>query len=165
MTAKMKSSQWSDFSQRVVRIHGLPKGSELRLYRKGDGRRVRSDFGIKRKAVNRSNITQLGGTDRISEFFADVMRLLSTDITARGFEMRLYGPDGDRIYGNTFVQTVRDIEPLQSRVDPVEIFLDVLEEAGIDDISLRQAGALYTSLRDIMGGEHFDKHLLRAGRR
>jgi hypothetical protein len=162
MTAKIKSSEWSDFSQRIVRIHGLPKGTELRLYRRRDDRRVRSDFSVKRKAVNRTNVAQLNGTDRVSDLLADAKTLLSTDIDARGLEMRLYGPDGDRINGNTYLQTVRNMEPaLQDDVEPVEIFLDLLADVGIDDIPIRQAGALYSRLRDVMGGDYFDKQLLR----
>lgn len=163
MTAKIKSSAWSDFSQRVVRIHGLPRGSELRLFRKSDGRRVRSDFNIKRKSVNRTNVAQLRNGDRVSDLLADVRTLLSTDIDARGLEMRLYGPDGDRINGNTNIQTVQNMEPaLQDDGEPVEIFLDLLGEVGIDDIPIRQAGALYKRLRDVMGEDYFDKQLLRA---
>ena len=162
MTAKIKSSEWSDFSQRIVRIHGLPKGTELRLYRKRDGRRVRSDFSVKRKGVNRTNVAQLTGTDRASDLMAGAKALLTTDIDARGLEMRLYGPDGDRIYGNTYLQTIRQMEPaLQNDGEPVEIFLDLLAEFGIDDIPIRQAGALYHRMRDVMGGDYFDKQLLR----
>ncbi len=162
MTAKIKSSEWSDFSQRFVRIHRLPKGTELRLYRRSDGRRVRSDFSVKRKAVNRTNVTRLIGNDRVSELLADARALLSTDIDARGLEMRLYGPDGDRINGNTHLQTVRSMEPaLQDDGEPVEIFLDLLADVGIDDIPIRQAGALYSRLRDVLGGDYFDRQLLR----
>lgn len=162
MTAKIKSSAWSDFSQRVVRIHGLPRGSELRLFRKSDGRRVRSDFSVKRKSVNRTNVAQLREGDRVSDLLADVRTLLSTDIDARGFEMRLYGPDGDRINGNTSIRTVQNMEPaLQNDGEPIEIFLDLLGDVGIDDIPIRQAGALYKRLRDVMGGDYFDERLLR----
>jgi len=165
MTAKIKSSEWSDFSKRIVRIRGLPKGTELRLYRRSDGRRVRSDFSVKRKAVNRTNVEQLNGTDRVSDLLADARTLLSTDIDARGLEMRLYGPDGDRINGNTYLQTVRNMEPaIQDDEEPVEIFLDLLADVGIDDIPIRQAGALYSRLRDVMGGDYFDKQLLRTMR-
>lgn len=164
MTAKIKSSEWSDFSRRIVRIHGLPKGTELRLYRKNDGRRVRTDFNIKRKAVNRTNVAQMSGTDRVSDLLADAKTLLSTDIDARDLEMRLYAPDGDRIYGNTHLQTVRNMEPALKDDDneSIEIFLDLLGDAGIDDIPIRQAGALYNRLRDVMGGDCFDKQLLRS---
>lgn len=163
MAAKIKSSEWSDFSHRIVRIHGLPKGTELRLYRRSDGRRVRSDFGVKRRAVNRTNVAQLNGSDRISDLLANAKSLLSTDVDARGLEMQLYGPGGGRIYGNTHLQTVRNMEPaLQGDGEPVEIFLDLLADLGIDDIPLRQAGALYHRLRDVIGGDYFDKQLLRA---
>ena len=162
MTAKIKSSEWSDFSYRIVRIHGLPKGTELRLYRRSDGRRVRSDFSIKRKSVNRTNVAQLESTDRVSDLLANARALLSTDIDARGLEMQLYGPGGDRIYGNTHLQTVRKMEPaLQDDGEPVEIFLDLLADVGIDDIPIRQAGTLYRRLRDVMGGDYFDTQLLR----
>jgi len=162
MTAKIKSSEWSDFSQRFVRIHGLPQGTELRLYRRSNGRRVRSDFSIKRKAVNRTNVAQLSGTDRVSDLLADAKAILSTDINARGLEMWLFGPDGNWINGNAHLQTVRNMEPtLQDNGEPIEAFLDLLTDAGIDDIPIRQAGVLYNRLRDVMGGDYFDKQLLR----
>lgn len=162
MTAKIRSSVWSDFSQRIVRVHGLPRGTELRLYRLSDGRRVRSDFGVKRRAVNRTSVAQLEGTDRVSDLLADARDLLSTDIGARGLEMRMYGPNGVRINGNTHLQTVRNMEPaLQDDEEPMGIFLDLLADVGIDDIPVYQAGALYSRLRDVLGGDQFDRQLLK----
>jgi hypothetical protein len=163
MAAKLKSSQWSDFSDRVVHICRLPKGTALRLYRKSDDRRVRSDLSVKRKLVTSANIRSLNDYDTVSDFLSKIRMLLSTNIEARGLEMRLYGPDGGRIYGNTRIRTVKQMEPSVVKDDSeiFETFLDLLETAGLDDISLRQAGGLYSKLREIVGDE-LDKRLLRS---
>ncbi|AGN83535.1 DUF1152 domain-containing protein [Pseudomonas sp. GD03651] len=161
MAAKMKSGTWQDFSQRFLRAHGMPVGCELRLYRK-DGRKVRSDLGIKRRAINRSNITVLKGSDRISELITDAARLLSTDVLARGYEMGLYSPEGDRVYGQTYVETIRSLQETKKQVDPIEVFIDLLEDAGVDDLTLRQVGSLYSRLSEIFDNGHFEKMLLKA---
>jgi hypothetical protein len=113
-------------------------------------------------AINRTNVTRLAGTARVSDLLADARALLSTDIDARGFEMRLYGPDGDRINGNTTLQTVRDMEPaLRDDGQPLAIFFNLLADVGLDEISFEQAGDLYGRLHEVMGGDDFDKRLLR----
>ena len=88
------------------------------------------------------------------------MNLLSTDIVARGLEIRLYGPDGNRINGNTHLQTVRNLQAQpQDNEDPIAIFLDLLSDVGIDDLSIGQVGLLYRRLCDVVGGKYFDEKL------
>lgn len=163
MALKLKSSEWRDFSERIVRIYGLPKGSELRLYRKRDGRRVRSDMVIKRRAVNRSNVKQLKGADTVAHLLRRACTLLSTDIEARGLEVRLYGPDGGRVYGNTHIRTFRESWPAGGEWDSesADVFLNILETSGLGDASLQQAFALYNQLRKVIGEEFFENQLLR----
>lgn len=161
MKEKIKSGEWSDFSKRIVRIHGLPDEAEIRLYRKKDGRRIRSDFVVKRKAVNSGNVVQLKDTDRVSDFLAAVRDLLSTDVEARGLEMRLYDEDGNRVNGNTQLKRLR-ISELKPSQRPMDVFFDLLGEAGIDDIQVHQAGKLYCRLGEVVGLDYFEKQLMKA---
>jgi Transposase zinc-binding domain len=49
------------------------------------------------------------GAKNVRDFLDFAHSLLSTDIQARGFEMVLFGPDEERIYGNTLLRTVRSM--------------------------------------------------------
>lgn len=151
-----KISSWSDFSQRFLRFQRLAHGAELRLYRRHDGRRVRSDFSIKRRAINANNVKLLEGSDRVSELIQSAKDVLTTDIDARGIEMRLYGPGNDRVNGNTQVKTLRP----ESDSKGIDCFIELLSEAGVDDIPIAQAGKLYNKLAVLVGREHFEKRLL-----
>lgn len=162
MAAKLKSSDWSDFSERFVRIQSLPRGTELRLYRLRDDRRVRSDFSVKRKAINRTNVPQLDDSVRVMKLLEEARTLLSTDIDARGLEMRLYAPDGTHIGNSKSLGKVRQMEPaVTDKNEPFEIFSELLDDVGLGDVSVREAGKLYVKLCEVVGNDLFDKQLLR----
>lgn len=152
MARSLKSSSLADFSSRLIRFHKLPKGTEIRLYRKKTERRVRSDFTVKRKGINSKNINQLHDLYNVRDFLDEARSLLSTDIEARGFEMQLFAPDGSRINGNTLLVNVMKLEPQVSEDSDktLDLFITLLENCGLEDISLRQAGKLYLQLDGII---------------
>lgn len=152
MVRTLKSSKLSDFSSKLVKFHKLPNGTEIRLYRKKTERHVRSDFTVKRQAISQKNIPKFGDTCNVKDFLDMSRELLSTDIEARGLEMRLYAPDGNRVYGNTFLGTVRNLEPrIEDSDEVLDLFITLLENCGLEDITIRQAGRLYNYLNEILG--------------
>lgn len=155
MSEKLKSSLWSDFSARVVAMSDLPNGTDLRLYRKSDHRRVRSDLAVKRKHVTAGKFESLDDGDTVSTFLLFVKSLLSTDIEARGLELRLYGPDGSRIFGNTHIGTIKSQWGISRDESSFALkeFWKILGRAGLHDIAIRQANRLFTELQDLVGPE------------
>ena len=152
MARKLKSSSLADFSTRLVRFHKLPNGTEIRLYRKKTERRVRSDFTVKRKGINSKNLEKFGDSWNVSDFLDEARAILSTDIEARGLEMQLYAPDGSKINGNTLLGNVRKFDP---KIDEdcgkaLNLFFTLLENCGVEDISVLQAGQLYCQLNEII---------------
>lgn len=152
MARKLKSSSLADFSTKLVRFHKLPNGTEIRLYRKKTERRVRSDLTVKRKGINSKNIEVFDDSWNVRDFLDEARALLSTDVEARGLEMQLFAPDGSRIYGNTLLGNVRKLEPKieEDGGKALSLFLTLLENSGIEDISLRQAGNLYRHINEII---------------
>ncbi|AFS39165.1 hypothetical protein AWH61_12300 [Alteromonas sp. W12] len=152
MARKLKSSSLADFSTKLVRFHKLPNGTEIRLYRKKTERRVRSDLTVKRKGINSKNIEVFKDSWNVRDFLDEARALLSTDVEARGLEMQLFAPDGSRIYGNTLLGNVRKLEPKieEDSGKPLNLFLMLLENSGLEDISLRQAGNLYRQINEII---------------
>ncbi|MEX2636743.1 hypothetical protein [Alteromonas macleodii] len=88
----------------------------------------------------------------VRDFLDEARALLSTDVEARGLEMQLFAPDGSRIYGNTLLGNVRKLEPKieEDSGKPLNLFLMLLENSGLEDISLRQAGNLYRQINEII---------------
>lgn len=156
MVRKLKLSSLSEFSSWLVRFFGFPNGTEIRLYRKKTGRRIRSDFTVKRKAINSSNLTKLPNSSNVRAFLDEALSVLSTDIEARGLEMQLFAPDGGRLNGNMLLGKVRKLEPNVSEDsdEVLDTFIALLENCGLDDINLHQAWRLYNQLDKIL-----DKHL------
>jgi hypothetical protein len=153
MARKLKISTLANFSSRLVKFHKLPNGTEIRLYRKKTGRRVRSDFTVKRKGINAGNISKHDNLSNVKDFLNEARNLLSTDIEARGLEMQLFGPDGNRVNGNTLLGTVRSFEPniTEDSDKALDLFITILENCGLEDITIRQAGRLYNQLNEILG--------------
>lgn len=152
MARKLKSSSLADFSTRLVRFHKLPNGTEIRLYRKKTERRVRSDFTVKRKGINSKNLEKIGDSWNVGDFLDEARAILSTDIEARGLKMQLYAPDGSKINGNTLLGNVRKLAP---KIDEdggkaLNLFFTLLENCGVEDISVLQAGQLYCQLNEII---------------
>jgi len=155
MAKQLKTSSLGDLSSRLVRSQRFPHGTEVRLYRRWDKRRVRSDFTLKRKFINSTTVQKLGDDKNVRNFLDFAGSLLSTDIQARDFEMVLYGPDGKRIDGHTRLRTVRDMAPKPTEEDEektFELFTTLLENAGLEEVTRRQAGTLYWELRSILNG-------------
>ena len=153
MAAKLKSSTWADFSDRVVAMCQLPEGSGLRLYKRNGSRRVRSDFTVKRKHVTTGSFDALENTDTVSDLLDQAKALLSTDVDARGLELKFYGPDGSRIYGNTHLGTVRRDWPTPSSEDSKSFksFCAIMETNGFGDAPSRQVGKLLADITEIAG--------------
>ncbi|MBV1929544.1 MAG: hypothetical protein KUG81_08550 [Gammaproteobacteria bacterium] len=152
MARKLKSSSLADFSSRLVRFHKLPNGVEIRLYRRKTERRVRSDFTVKRKGINSKNVAKLNDSLNVRDFLNEARGLLSTDIEARGLDMELFAPDGSRINGNKLLGNVRKFEPQinEDSDEALNLFITLLENCGLEDISIRQAGQLYDQLNGII---------------
>ena len=166
MTRKLKSSSLADFSSKLVRFHKLPNGTEIRLYRKKAERRVRSDFTVKRKGINSKNVSEFDDSWNVKDFLDEAKDLLSTDIDARGLEMQLFAPDGSRINGNTLLGNVRRLEPQidEDSDKALDLFITLLENCSLEDISIRQAGQLYNQLNDILDNS-LDVSLLKNERK
>jgi hypothetical protein len=166
MARKLKSSSLGEFSSKLIRFHKLPNGTEIRLYRKKTERRVRSDFTVKRKSINSKNVEKLDNSMNVRNFLDMARDLLSTDIEARGFEMQLFAPNGSKINGNTLLGNVRNFEPRitedqdEDEDGAFDLFMTLLENCGLDDISLRQAMKLYKQLNGILG-DSLDSLLLK----
>jgi hypothetical protein len=162
MARTLKSSALSDFSSKLVKFHKLPNGTEIRLYRKKTKRRVRSDFTVKRQAINPKNISKLDDSSNVRDFLDKSRALLSIDIEARGFEMRLYAPDGSKLNGNTLLESVRKFEPhiTEDSDEVFDLFITFLENCGLEDITIRQTSRLYNHLNEILD-DSLGRFLLR----
>ena len=92
----------------------------------------RLDFTLKRKFINSTTVRKLDDGKNVRDFLDFARSLLSTDIQARGFEMVLFGPDGERINGNILLRTVGDIQQNQlmgMEEKAIELFITLLENA------------------------------------
>ena len=155
MAKRLRTSSLADFSAKLVRFQRLPHGTEVRFYRKWDGRRVRSDFTLKRKFIKSTTVRKLDDGKNVRDLLDFAHSRLSTDIQARGFEMVLFGPDGERINGNTLLRTVRSMAAKPTDGDgekAIELFIALLENAGLEEVTMWQAGTLYRELRDLLKG-------------
>jgi len=157
MVKKLKSSSLNEFSSKMVRYQDLPFGTEFRLYRTNSGQRVRSDITIKRKGVNPKNISKLDGTWNVKDLIEKVVDFLSTDITARKFEMQLFAPDSTRINGNTLLANVRKLEPKideknndKNTMKILSLLEAVLGNSGIEDVTLTELTQVYNRLNGVM---------------
>ncbi|MGK0270764.1 MAG: hypothetical protein ACI88H_001414 [Cocleimonas sp.] len=168
MVKKLKSGPLNELSSKLAKFQELPFGTEFRLYRKKTGRRVRSDITIKRKAVNSKNISRLGDSWNVKDLIDQTVAFLSTDITARDLEMQLFAPNSSRINGNTLLGNVRKLDP---KVDDesndnrtlkvFNLLASVLENSGIEDVTITQIGQLYNQLNEILNNT-FDSSLLES---
>ena len=102
----------------------------------------------------------------MKDFLDEAKDLLSTDIDARGLEMQLFAPDGSRINGNTLLGNVRRLEPQidEDSDKALDLFITLLENCSLEDISIRQAGQLYNQLNDILDNS-LDVSLLKNERK
>ena len=156
MSKRMKESTISDFSERTTRVAGLPVGCEIRFFKKRDGRKVRSDFVLKRRAINTTNLPEPADTDTVSSYLDSVKALLSTELQTRGLDMHFYNQKGQPIVGNTRIGTVRksDVTYLANfRHAPVFLFGTIVDNSKAFDesLSLAQTRDLYNEFRDIFG--------------
>lgn len=158
---KVKSCTISEFSEKITKYQGLPRGTEIRFYNKKTERRVRSDFTLKRRNINRKNLRKIDSGDNVKSYLDLARSIISTEIEVRGMEIRLYSPDGARLNGNMLISNVRALVPKDSETAeiPFEIFSELLESCGIEDCTIRQVGALYSVLGQIVGVK-FDSCLL-----
>lgn len=116
MVTNLIESPWANFSAKFVKFQGLPFGCELRLF-KPDGRKVRSDFKVKRKKVNTRTLVKADDNATVSALLEMARECLSTDIRARGLRLCLYSPAGEKINGNTHLQNVRRLTPQDTEAD------------------------------------------------
>lgn len=149
-----KLTSIKDFSEKFIRYQKLPYGTSIRLYR-GTGKKVRSDYQVKRKKINSKNIGVISPSDNVSCLLKKAKEMLNTDLDARKLHLELYGPDETFIHGNTMIKSVRELEPIESTDDThaCDLFLTLLDNNELGDISLRDAGRLYVALKTIVGKE------------
>lgn len=108
--AVLITTRWDAFSERFVKFHRLPFGTELRLY-DADNRKKRRDFMIQRKQITTQTSTVADDNDTVATLLGSASALLSIDLEARRLHLRLYDPEGRRIVGQTQVRTVRLLPP------------------------------------------------------
>lgn len=163
MTKQLKESTIAELSQRVVAHSLLPNGSELRFTRRSTGRRVRSDFVVRRRHVTEANLPIPDDKDRVSHLLENVVSLLSTDLKARGIEVNLFAPYGVAIAKQTKVGSVRGYAGIvdDSVDDPVELFATLIDNADIDfKPTLFQLRGLFQEMTNMLG-EGFSNALLK----
>lgn len=140
MGTKLIQTRWDRFSKSFVRFHSLPSGCELRLY-DSQGRKKRADLLVKRKRVNGKYLDRATDSTNVTELISQAISLLSTDVRARGLRIGLHAPDGTRINGNTFIRTVRDMNPKTSAL--------VHEQASLEEHQIEEIQELaHTALLD-----------------
>lgn len=152
--ASIKLTSIEDFSAKFIRYQKLPYGTSIRLYR-DTGKRVRSDYQIKRKKINSKNIDVVSPSENVTYLIEKAKEMLSTDLDARKLQFKLYGPDGKLIHGNTLIKSVRELEPIESNDDShaCDLFLTLLDNNELGDMTFRDAGRLYVALKTIVGKE------------
>lgn len=163
MTKQLKESTIAELSQRVVAHSLLPNGSELRFTRRSTGRRVRSDFVVRRRHVTEANLPVPDDKDRVSHLLENVVGLLSTDLKARGIEVNLFAPYGVPIAKQTQIGSVRTYPGIveDSGDDPVDLFSVLIDNADIDfEPSLLQLRGLFREMSDMLG-EGFSNAMLK----
>ena len=164
MSKQLKESTIAELSQRVVAHTLLPNGSELRFTRRSTGRRVRSDFVVRRRHVNATNLPIPDDKDRVSLLLDNVVALLSTDLKARGIDLNLFAPYGVPIAKQTQIGSVRTSYPgivEDSGDDPVDLFATLIDNADIDfKPTLLQLRGLYQEMTNMLG-EGFENAILK----
>lgn len=158
MTHRLKETTLLEFSDRVVRLAGFPPGTAVALFRKDSGRRVRSDFVLKRQPLVAKSFVKPAPGDGVGEFLAALRELLSTDIEERGLELRLLGPQDQWLDERTRIGVVwmlaveADEQPAPT--DSMSLFEMLLENAHLDDeLSPGAARRLYRELVSTLGPE------------
>lgn len=110
--------EWRDFASRIINAEKLPHGTELRLY-KGEARK-RSHMKVKVKGHIRFAKARLSDNERVSDLQRIIASSLSTELEARKLDIRVFGPDGKRIVGNTHISTLRSMSPRPTAADIAE---------------------------------------------
>ena len=129
---------WEEFSRKFVAKQDLPLGAELRLY--SNDRRKRADWHVKCRRF-KSLVKVLDG-DRVSSLLDVATNQLSTDIVAQGLKLRLLGPQGQVVNGNTLVRTVRAMPRARTDYDDDEAERKVWETAEVRrvaDMQIKEA--------------------------
>lgn len=155
MSKQLKQSTIEDLSQRVVTLAELPNGCTFRLFNKTRARYVRSDFSIKRKHIIPAHLKRPEDGDTLAYFLSEVNGLISTDLKARGLELRFYGPRGEYFAGNTHISTIRAVPglPPEDDDDTVAQFGQIVQNAGLgDELSTEQVRKLYREMKETLSG-------------
>lgn len=139
-----------DFSRKLLRKQGCPKGYTLRAYHKIDNRQVRVDMKVKRLFVNESTVHVLSDSERVSSLIDEANRLLSTDLKARGIYMRLLNERGEVLDNGTGMKSIRaEVEKANApgEMDAVAMFLD---EAGLGDMPMVDSRLMVQELHELL---------------
>jgi hypothetical protein len=154
MSKKLKEGTLREFSELVIRVACLPRGSELEFRYVKKDRRVRPDFVIKRRSVNSTTLPCPDDEERVGPFLARVQALVSTDLEAKSIRMTLRTPSGATVHGNTQIGVVREEPSLPgpNDPDPVKLFAQLLENAQPDhELTLVELHAYYTEFKEALG--------------
>jgi len=155
MAKKLTEGDIVDFSHRVTTLGLLPNGTEIRFFRKRDGRRVRSDFTITRQHIITSNLPVPGGKESVAAFIERALKLVTTDLKARGIEARLYSPAGELLSGNTHIDSIRALPglPGEEHDNTGELFGMVIVNAGLgESLTFGDVHALYREMDAMLPG-------------
>jgi hypothetical protein len=153
--SKTKKSPLKDFSSRFVKLQGLPNGTEVRLYRRRDHRRVRSDLVLERKLMSARVMEKMDDDKNVRDVLNFARSLLLTPIEDEGFEMILFGSNGERLNGNVLLRNVRLMPPKPFEGDDTRVFellSQALQNAGFEEPTLGQTALLFHELDTIVDG-------------
>ncbi len=107
---------------------------------------------VKRKGINKGNMPKLDEACKVTELLEKIEDILSMDLEIRGYELRLYDPEKNKIHGGSLLKNVRKLKPKEGEAKrrSLNLFVTILEDYGVEDIDLIQAGRLYDYLNDLL---------------
>lgn len=135
MVTKLIQTQWGVFSRNFAKFHGLPFGTELRLY-DSHGRKKRKDFLVKRQRITSNSMDRSDDNDNVKSLLDRAENMLSTDIKARLLSLELFAPNGERINGNKLIRTVRQMDPLPTSDDIERMEAEEILASNIQSIAM-----------------------------
>ena len=154
MLVKLKESSVADLSERVTKLALLPHGCKVNFFHIKKDKPVRPTLVLRRQHVTAKTFPCPADNVRVTAFLESVRALVSTDLKARGIGMSLLGPRKELFDGHTMLKTVRAVLglPGPEANNTFELFLLVAENAGLaEQLSIRQAGALFHELSSVVG--------------
>ena len=138
MAANFIQTTWGTFSTKFAQFQHLPFGTEFRLH-DSQGRRRRSDMLVKRRRISSKTMSRMDDGENVKALLDSASGMLSMDLQARRWTIRLHGPTGEPLNGNTKVRTVRALHgiPTQDEIDEAEaqrLLIDELQSTAYASI-------------------------------